>query len=180
MLDVILLAVGLSMDALAVSIGLGAVHRIGQLKVAFLAALYFGIAQGLMPLIGFTIGQSVLGWLAGYANWIAFFILLMIGFKMIFEAFQTDEKEREGKTLSQRLFLGLAIATSIDALAAGFSLNVFTLPAIVICSLIMLVTAIFSFIGVYIGCISGEKYQFKAEIFGGMVLIGIGLKLLVY
>src|SRR5450631_4048001 len=118
MIEVIILAVALSMDAFAVSIGLGAKKYSPGL--ALKAGLYFGIFQALMPLIGYLAGKGVLGWIAVYANWVAFGLLVLIGAKMIYEGTQ-EGIEDDISIITNKMMLILAIATSIDAMAAGFS-----------------------------------------------------------
>lgn len=177
MLEVILLAIGLSMDAFAVSIGLGAKKPPHLRRLALQAALYFGIFQGLMPLIGYLGGRGVLGWVESYAHWIAFGLLVLIGGKMLFEAF-AEGVEEEFAVVTQRVLLTLAIATSIDALAAGFSLTLLSVAPLLSCLIIALTTFGFSFAGVFVGYRTGALLESKAEILGGVVLILIGLRIL--
>lgn len=177
MIEVFVMAVALSMDAFAVSIGLGAKHSVQKRKLAFLAAVYFGVFQGVMPLIGYLGGQGVLGWVEAYAPWIAFALLLFIGGKMIYEAL-SEGIEEDIAQITQRVMLMLAIATSIDAMAAGFALTVMEVNPFISCLIIAVTTAIFSFAGVYIGDKSGTWLESKAELLGGVVLILIGFKML--
>lgn len=177
MIEVFVMAVALSMDAFAVSIGLGAKHSVQKRKLAFLAAVYFGVFQGVMPLIGYLGGQGVLGWVEAYAPWIAFALLLFIGGKMIYEAL-SEGIEEDIAQITQRVMLLLAIATSIDAMAAGFALTVMEVNPFISCLIIAVTTAIFSFAGVYIGDKSGTWLESKAELLGGVVLILIGFKML--
>ncbi|GLQ29993.1 manganese efflux pump MntP [Litoribrevibacter albus] len=177
MIEVLVMAVALSMDAFAVSIGLGAKHSVQKRKLAFLAAAYFGVFQGVMPLIGYLGGQGVLGWVEAYAPWIAFALLLFIGGKMIYEAL-SEGIEEDIAQITQRVMLMLAIATSIDAMAAGFALTVMEVNPFISCLIIAVTTAIFSFAGVYIGDKSGTWLESKAELLGGVVLILIGFKML--
>lgn len=177
MLEVILLAIGLSMDAFAVSIGLGAKKPSHLHRLAFQAALYFGIFQGLMPLIGYLGGRGVLGWVESYAHWIAFGLLVLIGGKMLFEAV-SEGVEEEFTLITHRVLLTLAIATSIDALAAGFSLTLLSVAPLLSCLIIALTTFGFSVAGVFVGNRTGALLESKAEILGGVVLILIGLKIL--
>ncbi|AUD77765.1 manganese efflux pump MntP [Kangiella profundi] len=176
MLEVIILALALSMDAFAVSIGLGSKPVDSHRKLAFQAAVYFGLFQGLMPLIGYLGGKGLLGWIEVYAPWIAFLLLLFIGGKMIFEAF-SEGIEDDIAQITQRVMLTLAIATSIDAMAAGFALNLLEANPFVACGIIGLVTMLMSAIGVYIGKRSGTWLESKAELLGGVILILIAIKL---
>jgi manganese efflux pump family protein len=176
MIELSLLAIALSMDAFAVSIGLGAQHPTDKIKVGLLAGLYFGFFQGLMPLIGYWGGKSLLEWTAVFTSWIAFGLLCAIGGKMIYESSQTDENKFD-KKLTHSILLILAIATSIDAMAAGFALNLLDVSILGACLLIGLVTFLFSVVGVYAGNKSGTLLGNKAEFLGGIVLILIGLKI---
>ncbi|MFW2178137.1 MULTISPECIES: manganese efflux pump MntP family protein [unclassified Moraxella] len=195
MISLLLLALALSMDAFAVSIGLGAKHRQYTFKIALMAGLYFGVFQGVMPLIGYLGGRSVLGFIEHLAPYIACVILLGLGGKMLYEALQYDDED-EGEntphsdaldiantaelTLTQKTMTTLAIATSIDAMAAGFTLNLIEVNAFLSCAVIAVVTGIFSFAGVYLGKQSGTWLESKAEIFGGLVLMGIGIKMVLF
>lgn len=176
MFEVIVLAVALSMDAFAVSIGLGSK---GDGKgLGLKAGLYFGIFQALMPFIGYLGGKGVLGWVEAYAHWIAFGLLAAIGGKMVYGGLSGDIEE-EIEALTHKTMLLLAIATSIDAMAAGFSLTLLEVNALLACLIIGATTFGFSWLGVKIGARSGTWLENKAEIFGGAVLILIGVKMLV-
>ncbi len=213
MIEVILLAIALAMDAFAVSIGLGAKaqkysHQYVRRLVIYVA-LYFGIAQGVMPLIGYLLGAALLGWLAAAAPWIGGIILIALGGKMLYEVFAADESDADSDELdvnedaistddktgvvasnnhahtnhghiNHRTMFTLAIATSIDAMAAGFTLNLLALNAWLACLIIAVVTAVFGWIGVYLGRRSGTWLEDKAEALGGIVLIAIGLKVMFF
>ena len=180
------------MDAFAVSIGLGAKQSSNAyassaraktmlLRLAVMAGLYFGIAQGIMPLIGYLLGSALLGWLASAAPWIGCIILVGLGAKMLYEAISGEEEEELGSEdntkIDHKLMTTMAIATSIDAMAAGFTLNLLAVNAWIACFIIAVVTALFSFGGVYLGRQSGTWLEDKAEILGGVVLIAIGIKM---
>lgn len=177
MVEVLLLAIALSMDAFAVSIGLGSKHKIKPTSLAFMSGAYFGLFQALMPLIGYLGGKGVLGWVEVYAPWIAFILLVLIGGKMIFESF-SEGIEEDITNITHRVMLMLAIATSIDAMAAGFALTLLDINPLIACLIIGVTTYLFSYIGVFIGTKSGTWLESKAEFFGGVVLILIGLKIL--
>ena len=177
MIDVAILALALSMDAFAVSIGLGAKHTEKNRSLAFMAGLYFGFFQGLMPLIGYLGGKEVFGWLEAYTAWIAFFLLLLIGSKMIYESFSRGI-EKDIVKITHKVMFALAIATSIDALAAGFTLSILDVDPFVACAIIGLTTLVFSGMGIFVGAKSGTWLESKAELFGGIVLVLIGCKLL--
>jgi putative Mn2+ efflux pump MntP len=175
MIEVIVLAIALSMDAFAVSIGLGSKGNIRGLGLK--AGLYFGAFQAVMPFIGYLGGRGVLGWVDAYAHWIAFGLLALIGAKMIYEGMQ-EGIEEDIANITHKMMLVLAIATSIDAMAAGFSLTLLDIKAWLACLIIGVTTFAFSWIGVLIGKRSGTWLESKAEIFGGVVLILIGIKML--
>lgn len=177
MIEVLLLAVALSMDAFAVSIGLGSKQKTSTIALALKAGLYFGIFQALMPLIGYLGGKGVLGWIEDYAHWVAFLLLVLIGGKMIYESFAEGIEEDISK-VTHRVMLMLAIATSIDAMAAGFTLTLLEINPFIACLIIGIATFGFSFLGVFIGEKSGTWLESKAEFLGGVILILIGLKIL--
>lgn len=178
MLEVLILALALSMDAFAVSIGLGIKAKKEIKKVALKAALFFGFFQALMPFIGYMGGIGLKQYIQGYDGIIAFVLLSLIGAKMIYEAYG-ENVEEEISFISNKILLTLSIATSIDAMAAGFSLHLFTLNVYLSLIFIGLTTFIISYLGVYVGRKGGVKYEQKAEILGGIVLIIIGIKLFV-
>jgi putative Mn2+ efflux pump MntP len=177
MVEVFLLAVALSMDAFAVSIGLGSKHKKNPVSLALMSGFYFGVFQALMPLIGYLGGKGVLGWVEAYAPWIAFCLLSLIGGKMIYESF-SEGIEEDISSITHRVMLILAIATSIDAMAAGFALTLLDVRPFFACLIIGVTTYIFSYAGVFIGAKSGTWLESKAELSGGVVLILIGLKIL--
>jgi putative Mn2+ efflux pump MntP len=176
-IEVILLAIALSMDAFAVSIGLGSKHKLSPRSLALMSGIYFGLFQALMPLIGYLGGKGVLGWFEEYASLISFLLLVLIGGKMIFESL-TEGIEEDITNITHKVMLMLAIATSIDAMAAGFALTLMDVGPFIACFIIGITTFLFSYIGVFIGTKSGTWLESKAELFGGVVLILIGLKLL--
>lgn len=175
-LEIFFIGVGLSMDAFAVSICKGLSTRTLKLKHALICGGYFGFFQGLMPLLGFLLGVQFKDKIESIDHWIAFVLLVLIGLNMIKEAFEHEESCNTD--FSIKVMLPLAIATSIDALAVGVTfafLNVHILYAICI---IATTTLVISMLGVKIGHVFGTKYKSKAEIVGGIILIGIGIKIL--
>lgn len=179
MFEVLILAVALSMDAFAVSIGLGSKHITKTKSLAVMAAIYFGVFQAVMPLIGFFGGKGVLGWLEDYAHWVAFLLLALIGGKMIYESF-TEGVEEDIARITHKIMLVLAIATSIDAMAAGFTLTLIDVNAYAACAVIGATTFLFSWLGVFVGAKSGTWLESKAELVGGVVLLLIGFKVLLF
>lgn len=179
MLEILILSFALSMDAFAVSIGLGIKNK-GVVKIlALKAGLFFGIFQALMPFIGYLGGIGLKEYIQGYDSIIAFVLLVIIGGKMIYEALNENVEEEITK-ISNKILLTLAIATSIDAMAAGFTLHLFDLNVYLSLFFIGFITFIISYIGVFVGSHGGEKYESKAEILGGVVLILIGFKILLF
>ena len=175
--ELLLLSVGLAMDAFAVSICKGlAMERI-TLGRACIPGLWFGGFQGLMPLIGWFLGSRFASYITAVDHWIAFILLVIIGGNMVREAVKGEEEEADS-SLGFKTMLGMAVATSIDALAVGVTfafLSVRILPAV---SVIALVTFVISALGVAIGGVFGAKFQSKAQVFGGVILILLGLKIL--
>ena len=176
--SLVMLAVGLSMDAFAVAVCKGLAMKKITLKSAGIVGLWFGGFQALMPLIGYYLAAQFRDSITAYAHWIAFALLVLIGGNMIREAVMEKEEETADSALSFKAMLPLAIATSIDALAVGVTfafLDVRILPSV---TLIGCTTFILSMIGVKAGSLFGAKYEKKAEILGGVILILLGVKTL--
>ena len=176
--ELFMIAVALSMDAFAVAVCKGLSIRRAGLKYSLTVGLYFGVFQGLMPLLGYLLGVNFQNTITSVDHWIAFILLGGIGINMIREALNKDEEENLDSSLTPRSMLPLAVATSIDALAVGVTfafLKVSIVPAV---SFIGIVTFVLSAIGVKIGNVFGARYKSKAELFGGVVLILIGVKIL--
>jgi len=172
-----IIAVGLSMDACAVAICKGLAMQKSSLKKAMLVGLWFGGFQALMPAVGYLLGSQFEKYIAGIDHWIAFILLGIIGGNMIKEALSQEEECADASLAPKAMFL-LAIATSIDALAAGVTfafLQVDILPAVVF---IGVITFVLSTIGVKIGNIFGCRFKSKAELAGGIILIIMGTKIL--
>ena len=199
LIELLILAVGLSMDAFAVAICAGLTMRRASYKKALIVGLYFGVFQAGMPLIGYFIARQFADSIVAYDHWIAFALLMLLGIKMLIGSLKKegcadracpagvcDDRECPGGgkpenkeiSLKPASMLPFAVATSIDALAVGVSfafLQVSLLPAV---SFIGVATLIISVAGVKVGSIFGTKFKAKAEIFGGIILILIGLKIL--
>lgn len=176
LIELFILAVGLSMDAFAVSVCKGL--SLGKIKTKHMciAGAWFGGFQALMPLIGYFLGSFFAEMIEQYDHWVAFILLAFIGGNMIKEAFGKDENVDSAMDVKSMLLL--AVATSIDALAVGVTfafLQVQIVPAV---SFIGVITFALSAIGVKIGSLFGTKYKSKAELFGGIVLVLIGIKIL--
>lgn len=179
--ELFLLAVGLSMDAFAVSICKGLAMKKATIKGAMTCGVWFGGFQALMPLIGFFLGALFADAIQAFDHWVAFGLLALIGVNMLREAFGKEEEcENCGDAdLSVKTMFVMAVATSIDALAVGISLamagNVNIFVAIV---LIGVTTCVLSAIGVKVGNVFGSRYEKKAEAAGGIILILLGVKIL--
>ena len=176
-IELFLFAVSLSMDAFAVSVCKGLSVKTLRPRHGVIAGLYFGGFQALMPLIGWLLGRQFEGLIKSVDHWVAFVLLALIGANMVRESFGKDEEVND--SFSFKTMLPLAVATSIDALAVGVTfafLDVAVVPAV---SFIGVTTFLFSAAGLKIGRLFGAKYKSRAELLGGVVLIGIGLKILI-
>lgn len=177
--ELLLLAIGLSMDAFAVSICKGLATKKISPREMLIAGIWFGGFQALMPLIGYLLGQAFADAITGVDHWIAFILLALIGGNMIREACSksSDDEDLDDSFGFKTMFI-MAIATSIDALAVGVTfafLKVRIVPAI---SFIGITTFLFSFCGVKIGSVFGSRFEKKSELVGGIILILIGVKIL--
>lgn len=172
------IAVGLAMDAFAVSVVSGSVYTKLRIRHALRMAFSFGAFQAVMPLLGYAAGNTFSNYIADYDHWVAFGLLVFVGGKMIYEAFQFEEKTPQNPT---RLLVlaALSIATSIDALAVGITFSLVTDHIITAVILIGIITFILSYIGYEIGKRIGHFFENKIEILGGVILIAIGLKILI-
>ena len=175
--DLLLLSVGRAMDAFAVSICKGL--SVKQLKPRHLltAGLYFGGFQALMPLIGWLLGSSFEGLIKNVDHWIAFGLLVFIGANMVRESFGKAEELND--SISPKVMLPLAVATSIDALAVGVTFAFLNVNIWLAIALIGAITFVISAVGVKIGNVFGAKYKSKAELAGGIILIALAIKILV-
>lgn len=178
-IEILLLGVSLSMDAFAVSICKGLSMKKIDWKKAIVIGLYFGLFQALMPTIGYFLGTAFESFVTNIDHWIAFFLLAIIGGKMIKGAFGENNKENHNDSIDFNTMIILAIATSIDALAVGITFAFFDVNIVLAVSLIGITTFLISLIGVKIGNRFGAKFEKKAQITGGIVLILIGVKILV-
>lgn len=175
--ELIIIAIGVSMDAFAVSICKGLSVRSLQPKHACLTALWFGGFQALMPLIGYFLGVSFADFVSSVDHWIAFVLLGLIGGNMIKESFSKDECDYS-PDFSFKTMLSLAVATSIDALAIGVSFAFLRVNIWTSVLIIGLTTGAFSAVGVVVGKWFGCRYKSKAEFAGGFILVAMGVKIL--
>ena len=176
-IELILLSIGLGMDAFAVSVCKGISMKKMNWKKACIIGLYFGGFQAIMPVIGYFFGSSFESIITNIDHWIAFILLAIIGAKMIQEAFQKEEEEYN-EDISVKTMIVLSIATSIDALAVGITFAFLKVNLLLAITLIGTITFILSVIGTKIGNRFGDKYKSKAKLAGGIILIIIGLKIL--
>jgi manganese efflux pump family protein len=177
-LEIILIAFGLAMDCFAVSITAGATNKKITKSKTIEVAIFFGVFQALMPIIGWLLGFSVKEYIENIDHWIAFGIFLLIGGKMIYETFRKKEEKKILNIDNVWVIIALSIATSIDALIVGTSfvfLKVYIIKAIII---IGSITFFVSLLGIFVGKRYGYFWGNKAEWIGGIVLIGIGTKIL--
>lgn len=181
-LDILLIAIGLAMDCLAVSVASGIILKKFQWKRVLRMALLFGMFQAIMPLLGWLSGVWFKSYMEAYDHWVSLIILTFLGIKMLREgAASEEEEELRGKSIHPtqwKNLLLLSLATSIDALATGIVFIPFSIQLLIIAlSIIGFISFLFSIIGNYIGSHFGGKFNFRIEILGGIILIGIGLKI---
>ena len=175
--EIVLVGIGLAMDAFAVSVCKGLSMKKMNWKSAIIIALYFGIFQAVMPIIGYFLGTTFSSFVENVDHWIAFILLAFIGGNMIKES-TDDEVEKRNDRVDVKTMVLIAIATSIDALAVGITFAFFEVNLLLSIFIIGIITIVLSTIGVIIGNKFGDKLQNKAELTGGIILIIIGLKIL--
>ena len=178
-MSIVIIAVGLAMDAFAVSITSGITIKRLHINHALKIALFFGLFQAIMPIIGWLAGLSLRDYISAIDHWIAFGLLSFIGCKMIYESITVQSSKKEINPLNVYVLLVLSIATSIDALAVGISFAFLKVSIVTPVIIIGTVTFLLSYLGVYIGDRIGHFFENKIEIAGGILLIGIGIKILV-
>lgn len=177
-LELLILAIGLSMDAFAVSVCKGLAMKKLEFKNMAIVGLWFGGFQALMPTIGYFLGVQFKNQITAIDHWIAFVLLGIIGANMIKEACSKDDEEEVKANLDVKTMFMLAIATSIDALAVGITFAFLSVNLVHAVTFVGITTFILSAVGVGIGNIFGTKYKAKAEIAGGIILILLGIKIL--
>lgn len=179
-IELFILAVGLSMDAFAVSVCKGLAMKKAPAKAMVICGAWFGGFQALMPLIGYYLGTLFIDAISAIDHWIAFVLLALIGINMLREALGKDEgEETPDADLSVKTMFVMAIATSIDALAVGISLAMAGVSNIYLAVLLIgATTFVLSAVGVKVGSVFGSRYERKAEVVGGIILILLGLKIL--
>ncbi|MCI0472185.1 MAG: manganese efflux pump MntP family protein [Ignavibacteria bacterium] len=176
--EILIIALGLSMDAFAVSISAGTSGAVQELRSSVRLSFHLGLFQFLMPVIGWFIGSSVQSYVESVDHWIAFGLLSYIGVKMIIESMKNVDVPRSNPSKGSNLVI-LSVATSIDALAVGFSLAIIGVDIWYPGVIIGIITAILSFIGIKIGTRLGKTFGKRMEFIGGIILIAIGIKILI-
>lgn len=175
--ELFLIGLGLSMDAFAVSISKGLSMKKMIWRNAVVAGMYFGIFQAAMPLIGYLLGSQFEEKITSIDHWVAFVLLVIIGGNMIKESREEDKKLDESFRFKTMLLL--AVATSIDALAVGITFAFLSVNIYLAIIIIGITTFLVSILGVRIGNLFGSRYRSKAELAGGLILIGMGIKILI-
>ena len=179
LVTIFILAVGLGVDAFSVAIGIGAANDKKSWTPVLRLAAAFGIFQFVMPIIGWLAGQTVVEIIASFDHWIAFALLALVGGKMIWEGFEKESDEEKADQTRGWPLLLLSIATSIDALAVGFSFSVLKNPILFPAVIIGIVSFVMTTVGMIFGKVLARLFGKKVEIFGGLVLIAIGVKILI-
>lgn len=179
-LELIFLSIALAMDCFAVSFSAGGLQKELRLRHALIIGSFFGLFQGFMPLIGYFGGQAVVSYIEHFDHWIAFGILLILGLKMMYEALRPEKGGKGINIMKPTTLLVLSIATSIDALAVGFSFSMLDVRIWTAVLIIGIGSFLFSIGGFYMGkFLSNRIRPTYAEILGGLILIGIGIKILI-
>jgi manganese efflux pump family protein len=176
--EIIIIAFGLAMDCLVVSIAIGATNPKITLGKTLEIALFFGLFQGLMPVIGWLLGLSFMDYIKNVDHWVAFGIFVLIGGKMIFESFKDTAEKKTVNIQKALIIIVLAIATSIDALVVGMSFVFLSISIVKATIIIGVITFLVTLPGFYTGKKFGSAYGKKAELLGGLVLVAIGTKIL--
>lgn len=178
-ISILIIAIGLGMDAFSVAIGVGATVRALSFMPVFRLSFYFGLFQVLMPIAGWFAGMTVANIIAGYDHWIAFGLLAFVGGKMIKESFSKEEKIHASDPTKGVTLIILSVATSIDALAVGLSFAFLKIPILYPSIIIGIVAFVMTAIGMFFGERLGKVVGKRVEIVGGVILIGIGVKILI-
>lgn len=176
LIEIILISIGVAMDAFAVAICKGLAIKKINIKKAIIIGLYFGIFQAVMPILGYLLGTTFKDLILKIDHWISLLLLSSIGINMIKESFNKDNSYNDNLDISTMLVL--SIATSIDALAVGITFACLKVNIVIPAIIIGIITCIISIIGAIIGNKFGNKLESKAEIFGGVILILLGIKIL--
>jgi len=179
LITIFILAIGLGIDAFSVAIGIGAANTKRSWAQVLRLAAAFGLFQFVMPIAGWLAGKTVVNIISDYDHWIAFALLAYVGGKMVWEGFENENDEEKADSTRGLPLLLLSIATSIDALAVGFSFSILKVPILFPATIIGIVCFLMTAIGMLFGKVLAKIFGKKVEIFGGIVLIGIGIKILI-
>lgn len=179
LITIVFIAVGLAMDSFSVSITSGITIKRLRITNALKIAIFFGLFQAVMPIIGWLVGLSVIEFISGVDHWVAFGLLSLIGCKMIYESIKKAPHRKEVNPLNVYVLLMLSVATSIDALAVGVSFAFLRITIAIPIIIIGTVTFLLSLFGVHAGNKFGHLFEKKTAIIGGLILIAIGIKILV-
>ncbi len=174
-----IIAFGLSMDAFAVSLGVATNGTTRDTRSLIRLSFHFGLFQGLMTFLGWLAGSTIARWINLFDHWIAFILLVLVGVNMIRSGMDSGPKSYQNNPTRGNLMVILSLATSIDALAVGLSLALIETPIIQTALLIGIITFTLSIIGCLLGYRLGEKFGKRMEMLGGLILIGIGLRILI-
>lgn len=176
--DIILISIGLAMDCFAVSIACGISMKPFRWGPAIRIAVLFGVFQAAMPVLGWLAGSTFKHLIESFDHWVAFGILVLLGGRMLWEYFFVHPDDKVLNPFKKRVALTLAFATSIDALAIGLSFAFLHIDLVQPITSIGIASLLFSALGLFIGNRYGHRFKIPAELFGGLVLIGIGIKIL--
>ncbi|MCF7808946.1 MAG: manganese efflux pump MntP family protein [Candidatus Marinimicrobia bacterium] len=179
LLEIVLIAIGLAMDASAVSMTAAAAGYAHQKRQVFRLAFHFGLFQGIMPLLGWLLGSTVVSYIENWDHWVAFALLAIVGGRMVVSWFEKDEEKLKSDPTRGWTLITLSVATSIDALAVGLSFSLLDVSIWLPCLLIGMITLILSIAATQIGKVAGRFLGKQVEVLGGLILIGIGLRILI-
>jgi putative Mn2+ efflux pump MntP len=175
-ITITLISIGLAMDALAVSLGIGTAGQIAHLRGKIRLAFHFGIFQSLMTALGWLTGETIIQYVKGFDHWIAFALLGYVGIKLIHAGLSRDGRAFEQDPSTGKMLVILSIATSTDAFAVGLSIAFLKVPVLLSIAMIGLMAMLLSAIGLFTGMRLGEVFGKRMEILGGLILIGIGIR----
>lgn len=175
-LTITLISLGLAMDALAVSLGIGTAGQIASLRGKVRLAAHFGIFQSLMAFLGWLAGETIIHYIKGFDHWVAFALLGYVGINMVRSGFNHTRQAFEQDPSTGKVLVLLSVATSIDAFAVGLSIAFLKIPVLLSVVLIGVVALLLSAIGLFAGIRLGETFGKRMEILGGLILLSIGIR----
>jgi len=178
-IEVLLVALGLAMDAFAVCLGAGTTRHLHGPRPAFRLSFHFGLFQALMPVLGWLLGSTVQRWIAPFDHWVAFALLAFVGVRMIRSGLDANGEAQSTDPSRGATLIMLSVATSIDALAVGLSLAVLSVGILYPAIVIGIVAAAMSLLGIFLGGRLGKVFGKRMEVIGGLILIGIGVRVVI-